>query len=155
MRELTVISDYGELEESIVANFEYLKNVKFPKNYTELICKHNGLSFVESWFDYIKEDGEVEEASFSFLTYGDFAGASLILSSQDFDIYGYDKVINFGVRGNGDYIAFDYRKNPDSSEPEIVLMYHDAYVLDENGHPKMLIVKISDDFDSFINMLHE
>ena len=34
-------------------------------------------------------------------------------------------------------------------------MYHDQFVKDENGNSKMLVVKVADNFDDFLNLLHE
>ena len=70
------------------------------------------------------------------------------------DEYGYgNQVVAFGISANGDYICFDYRKN--SSNPSIVLMYHDEFYEDELGNTKMITVPIAPDFDSFIDKLYQ
>lgn len=155
MKKINVITDYGELDVNQIIQFEELNKVKFPDTYVSLICKYNGLSFIESWFEYINTDGRIDEASFSFLTYGNHVGASLIESSQDFDIYCNKKIINFGFIGNGDYVAFDYRENLEVRNPPIVLVCHDSFFQDENGDTKMKIIKIANNFDDFLGMLHE
>lgn len=154
MNAITIISDYGEVNIDVIRNFENSKQVEFPKKYVDLISKHNGLSFIESWFNYINYDGERDEASFSFLAYGNPIGSSSIESSQDFDIYSYNKIINFGAVGNGDYIGFDYRSDLFLNDPQIVMLLHDKYVEDEEGNLKMRIIKITDNFNNFLDMLH-
>lgn len=78
-----------------------------------------------------------------------------IYKFQDNDVLGYYKVIVFGNTARGDYIAFDYRKNPATDEPLVVIMYHDDYVEDENGDSKMHVIKVADTFDEFLNLLHD
>lgn len=147
-----VIAVLGAVVYSLPLNS--IANTEFPKKYVDLISKYNGLSFIESWFNYINYDGEIDEASFSFLAYGNPIGSSSIESSQDFDIYSYNKIINFGTVGNGDYISFDYRSDLFSKDPQIVMLLHDKYVEDEDGNLKMKIIKIADNFNNFLDMLH-
>ncbi|MHA3893042.1 SMI1/KNR4 family protein [Acinetobacter sp. GXMZU3951] len=153
MDNITVISDYGSIDKSVIEEFENSRSITFPTKYKELVGKHNGLNFIESWFDYF--DGtKIDEASFSFLTFGDFIGASIISKLQD--LYDASKgIVNFGAVGNGDYIGFDYSQNPETDNPPIVIVYHDDYVEDENRNLKMRIIKVAENFDDFMNMLHE
>ena len=154
MHNITVIADYGSIDKSVIEDFECSRNIIFPIKYKELMSKHNGLSFIESWFDYFDRNKR-EEASFSFLTFGNFIGASLISTLQDLDIDVSKWVVNFGAVGNGDYIGFDYRENPNTDNPSIVIIYHDDHVQDENGDTKMCVIKVANTFDDFLNMLHE
>lgn len=154
MNNITVISDYGSIDIRAIEEFENSRSITFPTKYKELVGKHNGLNFVESWFDYF-DGNKMDEASFSFLTFGDFIGASKISKLQDLYVDASKGIVNFGAVGNGDYIGFDYRQNRETDNPPIVIVYHDDYVEDENGNIKMRIIKLADTFDDFLNMLHE
>lgn len=148
-----VLTDHGEIDVSIVNDFEKICNVSFPVTYVDLISRHNGLQFKKNNFDYFDENKNLQQAGFGFCGYGDHVDCENITDFQDHDTYGYEWVIVFGLRGNGDYICFDYRV--DINNPSIVLMYHDQYIKDENGQFKLEIVKVADNFEIFIKMLHE
>ncbi|MDO6643015.1 SMI1/KNR4 family protein [Acinetobacter guillouiae] len=83
------------------------------------------------------------------------AGTDNIYKFQDNDGLGYDKVIVFGNTARGDYVAFDYRKDPTTDEPLVVIMYHDDCVEDENGDSKMRVIKVAHTFDEFLNLQHD
>ncbi|WP_335959769.1 SMI1/KNR4 family protein [Acinetobacter bereziniae] len=155
MKDLNVMYDFGTVSESFILDFMKNYGLILPKKYIELIQKHNGVQFVENCFDYIDSNGDIGESSIGFCAYGNEIGADNIYKFQDNDGLGYDKVIVFGVNGRGDYIAFDYRKNPATDEPLVAIMYHDDYVEDENGDSKMRIIKVADTFDEFLNLLHD
>lgn len=75
-------------------------------------------------------------------------GGDHIENYQDQDIYGHDRIVVFGLNGCGDYIGFDYR--PDVNNPKIVLMYHDQYIKDQHGNPKLKLIEV---FDNYYNLL--
>lgn len=147
-----VFLDKGEVDKALLDSFSKRLRVTFPITYINMLSKHNQLYPEKNIFDF-KENSTNDERDIVFLGFGKDANENI--EDINCDDYGYKGVVVFGRSANGDYIGFDYRETPDSSEPEIVLMYHDEYILDESGNPKMLITKISDNFDSFINMLHE
>ena len=155
MKDLTVMYDFGSVSESFLLDFKKKYGLNLPKKYMELIQKHNGVQFIENCFNYIDFDGETGESSIGFCAYGDETGADDIYKFQDHDGLGYENVIVFGLNGSGDYISFDYRQNPETDNPPVVIMYHDQFVKDENGNSKMLVVKVADNFDDFLNLLHE
>ncbi|MGQ8975906.1 SMI1/KNR4 family protein [Acinetobacter schindleri] len=74
---------------------------------------------------------------------------------NDVDNYGIKNLVVFGICANGDYICFDYRENPNSSEPKIVLVYHDDFVDYDDGTSTMVVNHVAENFDDFMNMLHE
>lgn len=148
-----VLTDYGSIEVSIITDFAKEYRVTFPPSYIELLSKHNGVHFVQNDFDFYDIDGSLQEAEIGFCCFGDVGGDS-IENSQDHDVYGYENIIVFGFHGNGDYICFDYRQDPKTDNPPVVLMHHDEYIEDEQGQYKMAIAKIADSFDEFIDMLY-
>lgn len=147
-----VFLEKGEVDKALIYSFSKNIGVNFPLIYIDMISKHNQLYPGRNIFEF-KEGVMDDERDIVFLGFGE--NSSENIEDISCDDYGHEGVIVFGRSANGDYIAFDYRKNPNSCEPEIVLMYHDQYTKDKSGDPKLLVVKIADDFDSFINMLHE
>lgn len=154
MKDLTVMYDFGTVSESFILDFMKNYGLTLPKKYIELIQEHNGVQFVENCFDYIDSNGDIGESSIGFCAYGNEIGADNIYKFQDNDGLGYDKVIVFGVNGRGDYIAFDYRQNPTTDDPLVVIMYHDDFI-EENFRSKMRVVKVADTFDEFLKLLHD
>ena len=59
-----------------------------------------------------------------------------------------DGLIPFGENGGGDYICFDYRNDKTTDNPPIVIWNHDMGL-------KHRVVFIANNFEEFINMLHE
>lgn len=155
MKNLTVMYDFGTVDESYLLDFSKRYDLNLPKKYMDLMKQHNGVQFVENCFNYIDFNGDIGESSIGFCAYGNRVGADDIYKFQDHDNLGDDKLIVFGLSGRGDYISFDYRQNPRTDNPSIVIMYHDDYVEEENGERKMRVIKVSDTFDDFLNMLHE
>lgn len=154
MKGLSVMYDYGEIELSFIYDFERKYDIKFPESYVSFIREYNGVQFNENTFNYLDKDGSLGESSIGFCAFGNVRSTS-IDDLQDYDVYGDDKIITFGLNGGGDYIAFDYRKNPESDNPPVIIMYHDDYVKDENGNTKTRIIKVADNFEDFLNLLHE
>lgn len=116
-----------------------------PNSFTELISKHNGVKFVNNIFNYLDHENQDNESTISF---GEVTSTK-IDDFQDYDVHGDQKIISFGLNGSGDYIAFDYRKDPKDDNPLVVIMYHDDYVKDENGNTKMRVITVADDFYYF------
>lgn len=150
-----ILTDHGMVARAEIIKFADDFGVTFPLVYLDLLSKHNGLQFVENKFEYLSLNNEPEEAEFGFCGFGGWPVNDGIDKFQDHDVYGHPAIIVFGLSGSGNYICFDYRQDPSIDNPSIVLMYHDQYMKDESGQPKMAIAKIADNFESFIDMLHE
>lgn len=154
MQKIDVFSDHGTVSKSAIEGFEKEIGFCFPQEYKILISNHNGLSTVQDSFDFTNQFGETEEGGIRFYGYGGWPVES-IEDSQDFDIYGHDGIVSFGRRGNGDHICFDYRHDPKTCEPRIVLMLHDEYTEDTEGNAKHLLIDIAPNFEAFIDMLYK
>ena len=154
MKDLTVMYDFGTVNESLLSEFMKNYGLTLPKEYIELIQKHNGVQFLENCFDYIDTNGDIGESSIGFCAYGNEIGADNIYKFQDHDGLGYGNVIVFGINGRGDYICFDYRKDLKTDNPSVVIMYHDDFIK-ENGYSKMRIIKVANNFDEFLKLLHD
>lgn len=156
MKKINVYRSKGEISKNIIQKFAQKYNVLFPKLYINLLSENNWLRLITDTFNFTNIWNKKDERDINFYGYDveSYSGSGTIVDAQDFDIYG-NPVIAIGFSANGDYICFDYRKDPTSSEPEVVLMYHDQYINDKNGNPKMAISKIANNFEEFIDMLHE
>lgn len=146
-----VFTDYGGIDRGVIEDFSRAMKVVFPSAYVELLSQHNGLQFKENCFDFLDDNKVKQQACFGFCGYGGWPILEPIDKFQDHDIYGHEGVVVFGLRGNGDYVCFDYRR---SKDPVVVLMRHDNYVPDGNGNMKMEVLKIADSFDEFIDMCY-
>jgi len=144
--------DSGSVSLDVINEFEEKFKIKFPNSFIKLISMHNGVKFVNNKFNYLDDESQDNESSISFCSFGK-VDTTKIDDFQDYDVYGDEKIISFGLNGGGDYIAFDYRKNPTTDEPLVVIMYHDDFI-EENFRSKMRVVKVADTFDEFLKLLH-
>lgn len=69
--------------------------------------------------------------------------------------FGTPNLVTFAICGNGDYICFDYREDTKTSDPKVVLVYHDDFVDNGDGTSSMVINPVAESFEDFIDMLHE
>ncbi|MBP1483048.1 SMI1/KNR4 family protein [Acinetobacter nosocomialis] len=131
----------------------------FPNNYIDLIRNHDALRFEKNIFDFKNIYNKEDERDLNFLSFKSDHLDGDILSNQDnlndLENYGIKDLVVFGICANGDYICFDYRENPTSSEPRIVLVYHDDFIDYDDGTSTMVVNRVADSFDDFLNMLHE
>ena len=131
----------------------------FPKNYIDLIRNHDALRFEKNIFDFKNIYNKEDERDLNFLSfkYDHLDGG--ILSNQDnvndLENYGIKDLVVFGICANGDYICFDYREDSQTSNPKIVLVYHDDFVDFEDGTSSMVVNDVANNFDDFLNLLHE
>lgn len=163
MKKEDVLIDEGSADSALLDRFEEKLNIRLPKGYRDLLQEHNALYPVhnlfrfknqyhnELWSYRLNDDG-TDSRDVVFLGYGDGLSESARIDlGQDFDVYGHDRVIAIGKAANGDHICFDYRHDPKTSEPHVVVMFHDAY--GEDG--KMAICHVADSFDEFLNSLYK
>jgi cell wall assembly regulator SMI1 len=162
MREEDVLMDEGKTNPVLLSQFEESLNIRFPIDYKALIQEHNALYPIRNHFkfnnkyynelwSYRLEDDGTDSRDVVFLGYGEnLSESSRIDLAQGFDVYGHDYVIAIGTAANGDHICFDYRHDPKTNEPHVVVMFHDAY--DEDG--KMAICHVTDTFEEFMNSLY-
>lgn len=131
----------------------------FPKNYINLIKDHDAVIFEKNLFDFINIYNKPDERDLNFLSYKDNHLDGNILREQenisDLNNYGVEHLVIFGICANGDYICFDYRDNIESSDPKVVLVYHDDFFDDKSGRSSMVVNNVADSFDGFLNLLHE
>lgn len=169
--EIISYRDYGVVNPLIIVDFSSRFGVDFPTSYIDLLSKYNAIRPLKEYFDFKEVDGKTGISDISFYGYGyekinvydqeDLLRFQNSIKETDSiernqpDEYSYESVIVFGHTASGDYIAFDYRQNPETDNPPIVMMYHDQFVKDENGNSKMLVIKVADSFDDFLNLLHE
>lgn len=153
---MKIYRDEGAIDRQHIDKFESDFGVSLPEVYKSLLSKHNGLVPEENCFKYINVSGDEDEASISFEAFGlSMDDANSIERVQGtFDIYGYKDVIAFGHCASGDYICLDYRNNLLAKNPPVVLMFHDDFIEDTQGQPKMLIINVAINFESFMKMLY-
>lgn len=153
MKKLGVYRSDGNVDVEIIEIFEKKALIKFPTSYIELISEDNALYPIESSFDYIHPVSKEPDANgISFYGFGDeISSSDRITRVLNLSEYGHDKIIIFGRSANGDYICFDYRHDPKTNNPKVVLMFHDEYG-DDN---RMLVCPLADSFEEFVDMLYE
>lgn len=157
MTHIDVYRDYGSVDLHLIDVFEDGIGYCLPVSYKELISNHDWLRPEQDAFDFINIYGEKDSCDISFYGYkSGFSIASRTIGHhQDFDVYGYEGIIAFGSSGGGDYICFDYRHDPKTCEPRVVLMYHDDYVEDANGNAHMVVNDVAPSFEAFIDLLYK
>lgn len=156
---MRVYDDNGPVSIDIIHEVENGLGYNFPVSYINLIKDHDALAPVENIFDFKNIYSKEDERDLNFLSFKSDHLDGDILSNQenvnDLDNYGTDDLVVFGICANGDYICFDYRFDPKSSEPKVVLVYHDDFVDCEDGSSHMVVNHVAENFDDFLNMLHE
>jgi cell wall assembly regulator SMI1 len=163
MNDVEIYRDFGIVDITQLERFEKEINYFLPLKYKKLIAKHDGLRTKKCDFDFINihynKDtwsylliNSIDTRSFHFFCYGESISKSKKIYHNLFNIYGHDGVIAFGGTDGGDYVCFDYRHDPATDEPKIVLMFHDAY---DDVTNKMLICPVADSFEAFMDSLYE
>jgi len=131
----------------------------FPNNYFDLIRNHDALRFEKNIFDFKNIYNNEDERDLNFLSFKADHLDGDILSNQDnvndLENYGIKDLVVFGICANGDYICFDYREDSQTSNPKIVLVYHDDFVDFEDGTSSMVVNDVANNFEDFLNLLHE
>jgi cell wall assembly regulator SMI1 len=157
-RHLRIFQDDGEARLEDIERFEKSHNICFPPTYKELMLKHNGAYLKECEFDFINKAGEEDTRAFSFESFGEKErGKELITESQFVskpDYYGVPGLISIGSTAEGDAICFDYRDDPKTCEPKVIVLVHDDYE-ETDGYKHRKIEPIADSFDAFLDMLYE
>lgn len=148
-------SYYGAGDLLKIANFEQKTEYSFPESYKKIVSEYNG-AFIEDK-DAFKFFSNLinEEVVFGvglFLPYGETENTSetIELGWEDKpDGFPVSGLLIFSALGNGDQLCFDYRSNPSTSNPPIVIWHH------EGGSSTESISLVADNFESFLDLLFE
>ena len=143
---------------SMILESEKKIGYKFPESYIDIVSKYDALTPIEDTFKFINIYGNRDERDVNFCSYNTQSERANILNEQyisEAEHFGTPNLVTFAICGNGDYICFDYRHNPITDNPKVVLVYHDDFVDYEDGRSHMVINHIADSFEEFMDMLHE
>ncbi len=156
---MRVYDDNGQVSLDIIYEVENSLGYNFPMSYINLIKDHDALAPVENIFDFKNIYKKEDERDLNFLSFKSDHLDGGILSNQgnvnDLENYGIKDLVVFGICANGDYICFDYREHSKTSNPKVVLVYHDDFVDFEDGTSSMVVNNVANNFDDFLNLLHE
>jgi len=70
-KNLGIFDDYGEIDIWYIEEFQRQVNICLPATYKELMLKHNGVSFDESYFNFLSKDGDEDMRCFLFSAFGE------------------------------------------------------------------------------------
>lgn len=150
MSSYDVYRDSGQVDGKVIRSFEESFSVRLPSNYKSLLSAHDAAILNKNIFKY-NISGRWLSSDVVFLGFGEgLKDYKSIFRLQKNDEPGCWGLIVFGCAANGDYICFDYRYNPSSEEPHVVIMLHDY--MDEKNH--MLVCPVADSFDQFMGLLY-
>ena len=127
-------------------------DVIFPISFKTLIQKYNGAFLKKNIFFYTSQACNSDENSsvgmflFTSLESVNFFDHILNRNKKEPEFFP-EGIISFASVGNGDLICFDYRADPKTDNPPIVIWEHEAAGSDE------AVSFIAPDFESFMNML--
>ena len=157
MRKLHIIkSEFGSpIDPIVIKEFEQVIGFQFPQRYINFMSKYDGKRLAEEWFNFKNFNNEDDERDVCFHPF-DKTDYERIYGRQinhypDASPY----FVQFATCANGDHICFDYRKDPTSSEPAVVVVFHDDVYIDENGEQKMVVNHIANSFGEFVDLLYE
>jgi hypothetical protein len=151
---LNVDSDQGEISKCALESVEKRFNIMLPEEYISFITKHNAAYLKTDVFDFIDPNlcGRKSSDSFFFANAEKICYKIGLLQADNHEWpleYQFeDGLIPFGDNGGGDKICFDYRNNKITSDPQVVLWMHDMGF-------EHRVVFLANNFEEFINMLHE
>ncbi len=163
MKDFTIYRDKGSIDNEVINEFENKIGFCLPQSYKELISKHDGLRIVENSFDFVNIYGKKDERDLNFLSFQPidtkYSPKGYYIPMEDFQVsecdYGIKGLVAFGDCANGDRICFDYRNNPKTCNPKVVLVYHDDYTENENGTTSMTVNFVANSFEEFIDILYD
>ena len=173
--DIAVFSDYGEIDAKIIESFAEKLGFKVPKSYVQLLSKHNGLTPENNNFHFLDHNEEITDRNISFYSYGfekieiwdevdrkkyedsikEYEAIELNQPDEHMYQFMYKHMMIIGDCAGGDLIAFDYRDNLDSDEPNITLIYHDDLIEISSTEDKLRTKKIADSFTSFMALLRK
>ena len=144
----------GKVSRKFILAIENAIKVILPIHYVDFIVRYNEATLVARIFSY--QDPNIHGINSNALH---FSNVKEILQTiknlksgeePDWPIeYRFeDGLIPFGENGGGDYICFDYRHDKTTDNPPIVIWNHDMGL-------KHRVVFVANNFEEFINMLHE
>ena len=157
MKDVGVYRSEGPIVRDAIDAVEQKLGYLFPSTYKALMAEHDYLRPKLNLFRYTyrgcQDDRDVnffgylsEDGVFSPSRMGDYRFDVAFLTKH---------IVPFGYSANGDYICFDYRYDPKTAEPQIVLMLHDDYVTDQDGNKKMVVNFVAPTFEAFVDLLYE
>jgi uncharacterized protein Usg len=148
----------GNIDFSIIEEFENKIAFKFPKTYKEIVSRFDGARIVNKLdsFDIYSNLSEKND------TYGIGCFLAYNLNDRENIIYYWrdkDKnpefpfpknIVPFSLDGGGDLICFDYRHDVSTNEPKIVVWHHEG----EPGTDEEISF-VANSFDEFLDMLYD
>ncbi|WP_338635047.1 SMI1/KNR4 family protein [Spirobacillus cienkowskii] len=169
MKKNIVFRSYdGKIDVSMVHEFEKKTGFKFPKSYINIITKYNEAriaNHMNVFYFYSNLIDRYESYSIGcFLGYNTDCSIesyweNILVDEEYDDDDGEDyvaqapfpkNVIRFAVDPAGEGICFDYRHDPKTDNPKIVVWHHEA----ESGSSSELSF-VATSFDEFLDMLYD
>lgn len=162
MKAVQIRADHGMVSEEKIHAFEREHSIEFPKSYREFVAKHDAPWLNDPYFKFNNTYAEsrqwpyrivdgIDSRDITFLGFNESVSyGERINDCQDFDVFGHDQVVPFGISANGDFICFDYRCNPAPNAPQVVVMFHDVF----DDHKKMAICQVAESFEQFMEILY-
>ena len=147
-RNIDIWSFDGKGDINNILKFQSIFNITLPNTYRELMTRYNNPKFEQDTFDFYDLYHKRESlASFGFDGFN-----SQYENIYNQFIYSDEDGYSFAHTSEGNWLCFDYRDSPTTSEPKISLVIHDEYN-DEIG--KWLILPVANNFDDFLDSLYD
>lgn len=148
-------SYYGDGNISKINELEQVIGCNFPFRYKEIVKKYNGAFVVNKntfKFNSALLNEEVEYGTGMFLPYGSIDDSTASMEQKwKFKPEGFpEHVVVFSALGNGDMLCFDYRSDPTSNDPRIVVWHHEG----TPGSSKEVSF-VAKGFEEFLDSLYE
>jgi hypothetical protein len=156
-RDIVFEAYYDKIDISVVREFEKKIGFKFPQAYVDIIIDFNGATItnhIETFYFYSNFIDRYESYPLGrFLGYNTHCSIEWYWQSnlsRDEELAYPKNVIAFAVDPGGEEICFDYRHDPKTDNPKIVVWHHEA----ESGSSSELSF-VATSFDEFLDMLYD
>ena len=152
-RGLIVYRACGSVPIKNIIDYEKKIGYCLADTYKNLLNEFGGARFEEEDFDFINKNGNNDGRDVAFFCFEKLAKEQEHLNDPDY--YGVPDLVAFASTAEGDTMCFDYRNEPNTCEPKIILLVHDEYEEESDGVVHMKVEPIANNFNAFLGMLYK
>lgn len=149
MREVKLLDGNGLITEKRFQEVQNIIGKKLPYSYYSLVTNDDGSTPFPNIFKLVKKNGQyVVSCVGAFLAFNPSEYGDIVNEVKHPPEFFPQNLVPFAEVGNGDYICFDYRQDPQTDNPSVVYWSHE-------DAPEESVSFLAKDFESFLDMLFD